>query len=570
MHHPLSNTTFFIFALFSALAGSACDIVQGFRDASSALFPPERTYFDAPGYRLLEGGYRGLDFAMVTDLSVLVRSSDPADGSLYVMRYADPKPCAIPNVGEYRAGQGAYTTDTIIAYVERDDPDGILRFSNIDCGHYDLTIPGGKPPFQELAQGFILLANQVVMLVDPVGGLVKPLVANVEHVYPNALAGLHVLYVDGRLAVFKPDWTEVKRFGTEINGWGGLGTSFYFQDAEGVHRLRSAGGTPPVVTDELLSAGGCDMRFPPGLGGSDPWVTFRPGCRDDAITAFNETTGHASVVPYVPGTDRVALLPAWPNSSGDPDATPYWYFYVANVDDNGVGTLVMRTTDGQTHTIAERSAFDHLTVVGSPNTHGFALTDIDLNLDVPAGRYLRWHIDGSTEVLADSVKVGGGEVILNPSGNTGDFALPSMDGLQTIAKQVPYGYFHFQDDGKRWSAVLSDYHDQQATLSITSKSLDFASAARELSPTPVPDLTPIANNVAADGRAQFVISLPGIAYLTNVDTTHNTGRLDYRNLELGFTATVSDGVSDFVGSSDSLIYAVPFGKSAGIWAVRAR
>jgi hypothetical protein len=73
-----------------------CDIVQGFQNASEAVFPTEKTYLDAPGYRIAAGGFSGLEFAGGTDLYLLARSSEPTDDSLYSMLYGDPKPCAIP------------------------------------------------------------------------------------------------------------------------------------------------------------------------------------------------------------------------------------------------------------------------------------------------------------------------------------------------------------------------------------------------------------------------------------------------------------------------------------------
>ena len=37
---------------------SGCDIVQGFQNAGDALFPPQKTYLETPGFRLATGGFR--------------------------------------------------------------------------------------------------------------------------------------------------------------------------------------------------------------------------------------------------------------------------------------------------------------------------------------------------------------------------------------------------------------------------------------------------------------------------------------------------------------------------------
>src|SRR5579862_2712883 len=78
-----------------ALGSLSCDVVEGFKHAGDALFPPEKTYLDAPGYQLVSGGYRQLVLLTSTELFVLARSGDDADDSLYSIRYAVPGPCAI-------------------------------------------------------------------------------------------------------------------------------------------------------------------------------------------------------------------------------------------------------------------------------------------------------------------------------------------------------------------------------------------------------------------------------------------------------------------------------------------
>src|SRR5262249_27267434 len=79
----------------SGVVLGGCDIVQGFQNASEAVFPIEKTYLDPPGYRIASGGFRALEFAGGTDLYLVARSSDPADASLYAMLYGDPLLCTI-------------------------------------------------------------------------------------------------------------------------------------------------------------------------------------------------------------------------------------------------------------------------------------------------------------------------------------------------------------------------------------------------------------------------------------------------------------------------------------------
>src|SRR6185503_2592834 len=86
-------------ALAVAFALTGCDIVQGFQDAGDALFPPQKTYLEAPGFRLAPGGFRRLNVGVGDELYLLARTSEEgAAPALYSMRYVDPKPCRIDGV----------------------------------------------------------------------------------------------------------------------------------------------------------------------------------------------------------------------------------------------------------------------------------------------------------------------------------------------------------------------------------------------------------------------------------------------------------------------------------------
>jgi hypothetical protein len=67
-----------------------------------------------------------------------------------------------------------------------------------------------------------------------------------------------------------------------------------------------------------------------------------------------------------------------------------------------------------------------------------------------------------------------------------------------------------------------------------------------------------------------MVDLPGFVYFAAWDEKNGTGRLDYSNQELGFSATVSDGVSDYLQPGSGLLYSVPFGSAAGIWLARGK
>jgi hypothetical protein len=226
---------------------------------------------------------------------------------------------------------------------------------------------------------------------------------------------------------------------------------------------------------------------------------------------------------------------------------------------------MMRTPERQTKVLGRRAAFERLSAFpASGELHGFALIDVEGE----TGRFVRWESDGTTTPLADGVVRSTGDLVTNFDGDTGQFALLAEGGLSVVSRRVPPHGFKARDPKNRWTAIIDDFSDKIGTLSITASTLDFAEAAR--APAPPPALEVIARGVLWDSRARFVPAVPGIAYFTNYDQTRDIGRLDYRNLELRFTATISEGVAAYLETPGGLIYSVPFGDGAGIWVVRSR
>jgi hypothetical protein len=276
---------------------------------------------------------------------------------------------------------------------------------------------------------------------------------------------------------------------------------------------------------------------------------------------------HTSELDIAADPGNMAFLPVYPAMSGDPAVDPFYIFYLSDVDSmTGTGQLTVRTPDRQTRIIGQHAAFERLTVVASAaDTHGYAL--VDVNGDV--GRFVRWEIDGSPpRALAENVVRGTGDLITDYDGKTGQFALVSEAGLSVVSHRVPPYGFKIRDAKNRWTAIIDDFNEPLATLSITESTLDFGEAVH--TPAPPPRLEVIARGVLWDSRAQFVPAVPGSAYFTQYDEDNDTGRLDYRNLELRFTATISDGVAAYLPTPGGLIYSVPLGDGAGIWVVRSR
>jgi hypothetical protein len=546
---------------FFGLSQSGCDVVQGFRNASAAVFPDEKTYFDAPGFRLVRGGYRSLEFASGSSLYLLARPADPDDFSLYVMQYADPRPCVLPNVRAHSPGVGVFVEATTIAYMEEETPQGTVRFADGNCHNYDLTITQGSlPPLVETPDGFLVYQGGDLVLVNPVRRASR-MVAT-DAVYLGAFSGFHFLSSGGRVGVFKPDLNEVASFGDGVDQFAAAGGSFFYHDKAGIHRLTVA--SYDSVIDTVIAGDGCELAIAPSLGAAESWVTYYSPCDAKKLVVYTESTGRPSALDIAARPGAIAFLPAYPNQNGDPTVDPFFVFYLTDIEGN-VGTLQMRTPERVTRVIGAKAAFGRLKVFQSAaETHGYALIDVAGD----TGTFVRWDSDGQQRALAHGVVRGPGDLFTDFDGETGDFALPSGDEVNVVAHRVPPYGFKSRDPKDRWTAIINDFQAPIGTLSITESRLDFTEAARTAGPPP--KLEVIAREVLWDSRTTFVPALPGIAYVTHYDEVRDTGRLEYRNLELRFTATVSDGVANYLPTPGGLIYSVPYGDSAGIWVVRSR
>lgn len=546
------------------LSQSGCDVVQGFKDASAAVFPDEKTYFDAPGFRLVRGGYRQLEFASGSSLYMLARPPDPESTDLYVMQYADPRPCVLSNIKAHTGGQGIFADATTIAYTEEGTGTGTLRFADGDCRTYDFKLEKAGLPWIESPEGFAVFQGSHpadLMMVNPLKGSVRKIASKVE--YFQQFSAFYIIGSEGKIRAFKPDWTPVADIGDDVKGAGAIGNSFFYEDRAGIHKVTAT--SYDSIDDKVIAANGCKIGFPRVLAGTDAWTTYFAPCDEKKLVLLNEATSHLSTLDIAGAEPAwLAFLPAQLNQSGDPATDPFYIFYLTDLTDD-LGKLAVRLPDRRTVQLGTNAAFERVVAFPSPEeTHGFALVDVEGD----TGTYVRWESDGSTQVVAKGAVRRTSDLVTNFDGKTGQFGLLSDKALNVVARQVPAYGFRMRDDKNRWTAIVDDFSDSIGTLSITSSTLDFSEAAR--TPSPPPSLEIIARNVLWDSRATFVPAIPGIAYFINYDKTSDTGRLEYRNLELRFTATISDGVSNYLRTAGGLIYSVPYGDSAGIWVVRSR
>nr|PZN26750.1 MAG: hypothetical protein DIU78_06860 [Pseudomonadota bacterium] len=552
-------------ALAAAVALCGCDIVQGFQDAGDALFPEERTHLNAPGLHLARGNYRHLRFAIGTELYLLARSPEGDPFTLYSMLYANPKPCAIPNVANFQTSFGTYEGPALIAYFGSDTGNATLRFADASCRAYPFTVDTPSFPVAETTRGFVVPARVVeddtervgLLLVDPVSERREQLAIDVEGVWPNTFAGHHLVKAQGKALIFAPDWTLLGAFGTTFDRAVAGSNALLVQDVNGIHRVTLDGAV------KLVRQNAC------GLAQRGSFVFFGAPCEQFALRedfrlyAYDDRTAHVSELPFRTWPWNVELRRARDANGNDPAVDPFWAFYLG-LDD---GALFVRTPSGETHEIGKASTLDRVELVDtSEDTYGYALVDITGD----TGTFVHWTPDGTVRRLAERVLRHTSRLVLDWDGVTGTLAAPVRDTIVPVADKVPSRGFELVDRRRRWTVLFHDFDGISGRLSLLEGDLDAGKTLVPGAPLPRYSLREIATNVG-HFRSTFLDQvLPGILYMTDIDHEKGVGRVEYRNLELGFTALMSYGVSDFVVAPDEVLYTVPYGEGAGIWLVQAK
>jgi hypothetical protein len=568
----------------AAASAFACDVVQGFKHAGDALFPPVKTYLDAPGYRLVEGGYRQLVLVTSSELFVLARGASTTDDALYSIRYAVPAPCTIPEVGRYWAGGSVDVGAAWIAFFHDGAVRGTLSFSDTGCHVSPLTLPDAELPYARItprgADGE-LEKTRMLLLIRSAGRLLLVDPASVEEprllIEPadGLLLGIGKQNVNfvlsaGRLAVFDADWNYVTTVADGITNVTSLGDAIFFEDVNGVQKATPTTRGGEIVVDiKVLAADGCGLAFP---ASSRKWIAFFSPCVDRTLTIVDDNADETTRPDLVIDDTRALILTPKPELTGTP--TPalenVWAYFLREIDyAAGVGTLVARAPDGTELVLGARGALER-TVLDKRGEYGYAL--LDVNGDV--GHYVRWQPDGSVTELAENVlrespSESFADLMIDWNGTTGTLAQRVEGELFPVLEGVPKRGYAYQDVHQR-QALFSDFDGKTGTLSIGEAACTpgAPNCEREYY---IPRV--VARGVHHPGHAFLDESdefLPGIGFLDQFDEEHSVGRFQYRNLELGFTSIVSEGVSDFVYAGNGVLYAVPFGEGAGIWLARAK
>jgi hypothetical protein len=547
----------------SALAGAGCNIVQGYQDAGDSLFPEQGTHLASPGLRLVSGHFRGLGLIAGSELYLLARGADDDTGKLFAMRYADPHPCELTGVVRFSATRERSRSAPLLAYLHEDARRGTLHFADGDCKTYPLTFEDARLPVAETEKSVVVWAGSDLWLATPENDSQELLADGVADVIGGVFGKRYAVRANGRLTVFDAAWKAQGTFGDQVSSVLGAGKSLFYLDAVGAHRIVASKTDSQVVEDDLLLSDACS------LGGQDgTWITLRSPCSADKVVAIHEPTGRTFTLPFDADSRYLKLVPALKSRALDPLADPFWFFYLRSGDsESSLNTLHVRTPAGDEHALGAHSTLEQLRLVESATeAHGYALIDVDGE----TGRYVWWNAAGETRVLAENAMWRPRRLIVDSDGTVGNVAVPSGDRLLVVAERVPWRAFEYQDNTNEWTVLFHDLEGYSGRLSAFYGDLDGLQSTPHDAPFVAPELSELASNVTALSTLSLNEALSGVMYLTNFDPTTFTGRLEYRNLELRFTARVNDGVSDYVVAHDEVLYAVPYGDDAGIWIAPAK
>ena len=565
--------------LVPSLAG--CDIVQGFKNAGDALFPPVKTYLDAPGYRLVEGSYRDLILLTSSELFVLARGTRPNDTALYSVRYAVPKACAIPEVGHFWAGGKIEIGAAWMVYFHDGANIGTLSFADTHCRVSPLTLPNAELPLDTYitppegdSKGrmqLLIRSEGRLLLVDPELASYEVVTENADAVLPGVgKGGLSLVIGDNRVKAFDRDWKYVDSFAEGVTALAPVDGTVFFESPAGIQRATPVSHEgKPAINVEVLSASGCKLGFP---AWSQHWVAFMEPCAateggDQPKLAVLDLDTHETTYPELTVDDPRALLLSVRAGTVDPP-TPAAGVWAFSLKTDGSGTLVAHSPEGKELVLGQNSALERTRLDPTEN-YGFAMVDVTGE----TGRFVRWDFDGNVTTLAENVLrespgVGFADVTIDYDGQAGTLAQVVHGEIVPVLERVPRRRFAYTDVDKR-QALFSDFDGEDGTLSIGELSCTPGTdcARQYYAPRTVARGVHHPAHAFLDETERF---LPGIGFLDQYDDETGTGRFQYTNLELEFTSIVSEGVSDFTYAGNGILYSVPYGDKAGIWLARAK
>ena len=561
------------------LALPACDIVQGFKNAGDALFPPVKTYLDVPGFRLVAGSYRELDMLTSSEPFIFARSATDGDGALYVMRYQNPKPCKIPDVTAYWSDGSETSSRTYVAYYDGTGS-STVHFSDTSCTPYPLELDDAELPVGFTHSGLIVHAATELYAVNPEASSMKLIASNVQDID----AQRRLVRAGGELGAFDRDWSPIGWVGSGVTRFTAAFGAIFYEDDAGIHRLTISNDDVPSLTTLDVDTSACNLTVLPATSELDLLAFFSP-CNELQLAVWDNQTRQTVplAIPADPHYLRIvetrpsALVGPRPHPNLAKD--PFWAFYLTNIDkDSRTGSLAVKLPDDSELELGDGAALERTELApprtGGDYTGGFALLDAQSG----SGRFVRWDTEGTVSDITTGVlrqppnplwsrlvvEVDDTRVDLTEVVNGEAVVVGKNAARQRYAYTATHPVAEFA--GKM--AWFLNLEGTEGTLAVAGPNQD-TKVLDDQRLEPLYSSTTVAEGVHVT-RNGFMSDLPGLVFFTHYDTRSATGQLEYSNQELGFSAIVSEGVADYVQPGSGLLYSVPYGDAAGIWLVRAK
>lgn len=471
------------------------------------------------------------------------------------MRFADPKPCEIPDVGRYVASRNPSRTEAGIAYFHEDAAQGTLHFADTSCHSFDLEVESARLPVGETDHSVIVWAAGQLLEVEPAEQRRTTLASTVTGFLTGLYSGRVLVRTADRVELFDSEWKSQGVFGSGVSTVIKTPKGVLYLDQTGLRRL-SWSKTGNGAKDQLLVEDACQLAMRDGV-----WATFLAPCASGTLHALHEPSSAVFDLDFDADPLSIRLLPAFNSPGKDPTHDPFWFLFLRDVA-SSLGTFVVRDPSGVEHVIGERATLDHSDVIRSgTGDHGYALVNVDNGL----GDYVFWDTAGPPRVLATRVLTKPQRLVVDWDGSVGNLAVASGDRLKIVAERVLDSRFEFVDARREWTMVFHDVQTDHGRLSRFPGTLDALAGTPLDAPLAAPELEEVATNVGVSTTASLNSLIPGAIFLEDYDYTTGTGRLEYENGELRFKAVVDAGVSDYLVTASGVLYSIPYGKNRGIW-----
>jgi hypothetical protein len=267
-------------------------------------------------------------------------------------------------------------------------------------------------------------------------------------------------------------------------------------------------------------------------------------------------------LPFEADARYTRALVAGPAVAGpEPLAT----LYLTDVDDSGRGTLWGWRADAEEPIeLGKNADLDSVFLETKGSVwDGVAQTNYQVLGGLLAHDWVHFRWNGETELIAERIvrNSSSGELLVNFDGVAGDLPLFADDGLSIVAEDVPpYAGEATSYVGDRRYARVDHFDGDSGRLLLSTDPAE-------------PDSWQALGNGVTPEAPRFSWFMPALLFLENWDTERKVGTLVAYNYELDARSTIAEGVSSFDMTSypwDGLIYAVPYGRSKGLWFSKAK